>query len=277
MPDEVVAETQPLETEDLMKSLMGVDEPAPVEPEKPAETPGPEKAEAVEPAAEPEKPVEPETPKPGTPDKALQKLQQDMAATQRSVEKLLEKANAGEPLTAKEQQQAADAARKLDQLRAKAQEKFDMFEDGAGETLVSAVLETSDDISAVKSELAQVKQMLHQQQVEQTWKDETAKYPGVNVKEVWEKAWKESIETLGEDATEKSIYNLAMKQYTERATAATKSVAAKTPAKPALKPAPTPITPQGGRTTLPSTTTGPVMSDDEALERSYLEALTPRD
>lgn len=204
-----------------------------VEPKR--EAPKPETVEK----AEPETPADSqEDPKPGTPDKALQKVQQDLSAANRKLEELTAKVDRGESLTAKDQKNLARARRTIDEL---SEGELDLIgDDDAGKKLVKAISETDDEVASLRRELDEIRET-------QAWEREQAKYPGVDIRAVWGKALADAqaYERFGPAAYQQRAYDL----FTERCSSASASVAAKKEKEQRPMPSrPTPpVTPGGGK------------------------------
>lgn len=206
-----------------------------------------ETTEATAEATEQEAEGQPAETKPGTPDKALQKMQQDLSAAQRKLDDVLAKFEAGESLTDKEQQQAAQAKRKIDQIREKlAGNAFDLIDDAPA--LAESTLELDQTVQGLNQKVQQLESELHETRAERTWGKMQQLYPGVSVQDVWSKCLSEAAETIGPENP--ALGALANKLFHDRAGNAAKSIAAtkqqqqsktnkKVPAAPA---APTPGT-----------------------------------
>ena len=215
--------------------------PAQQQQDKPAEAPAAdssaaEGADAAE-SQKPEKPAakEPEQAQPGTPDKVLQRMQQDLSAATRKLDELAAKAEGGQALSAKEQQQAQAAARKLDAVRAALAERdpkkrFDPVDHG--ELIAESLLEQdetlqglSKELRQTRAELAHLRQSAAAAESAASWAEAQRDYPGIDIRGVWEKCVEEAAATIGEDNP--GVRNLASKWFHERARVAAKSVAAK--------------------------------------------------
>ncbi len=282
---------------DYAKLLVTDDAPAEVE-----ELPPEAEAEKVETPAEP---VTPEAeaketekaPTPGTPDKVLQQMQQDLSAATRQLAALTEKQAAGEKLTPKEQAKVETATRKLEVIRRGLKEKgsqFDILDDGMGE----ATAETLDELDRSDAELREenrklaarlerIEQATAAQQQAAQWQATEAKYPGVNVRDIWDKAASDAIEASGFTAEEinadprlsKAITNVASRTFHDRADAATKSKQAKQPVAPPPDKKPTatrnapPVTPGGARVAQSSGVSTTSEPDEFAKYRNNARAL----
>lgn len=212
--------------------------------------------------------VEQEKPKEGTPDKALQKVQQDLAAALRKQDELESRLDAGQKVAPEEK---AAVKRKLDTVRAALAAKTDNTDLIDGETLAAtleSLVETDDEIVTLRKDHAEMKAKLERleadasiSKAESNWQANQRKYPGVSVKDVWEKAKEDAIRlttiTVEEaDADPKlaqKLKNAATNLFHERSAAALKSIAAKSKAQ-TEKPATTirkgpPVTPGETRVT----------------------------
>ncbi len=171
-------------------------------------------AEAGEVVPETDKAPEAEK-KEGTPDKALQKLQQDQAATLRLLERLNEKKDAGEALTPKEQ-------RKLDKVRDLLKTEYSLVDDDAGRAVTEALVEQADDTESLKSQLALALKRLETIEGTVSWTEVQKKYPDLDTDAIWKKAWDDTGELLGSDAAPDSMRRVASKFFNERCEAAKK-------------------------------------------------------
>lgn len=273
------AETQPTTPEAVQVEQVAdeADYSALMEPEPTnAETPAQQQAteqpttdaepqgEAAEPVAQ-DQPQGEQQPQPGTPDKALQKFQQDLGAVTRKLDALLEKQQSGQPLTATEQQQAVKAQRKLDELRTKvAGKQFDVIDNG--EDLAEGLIETDQTVQTLQQQVAQLSQVVGQQQAQARWAEIKATFPHVkNPEAVYQKCVEEAQQAIGADNP--ALYNLASRDFYARMTAANKSVQAKSQ--------PNRVAPQPpGRVTV-APTTGPAvgnqaMSEDQRIWNDYM-------
>jgi hypothetical protein len=201
-------------------------------------------------------------------DKALQKVQQDLA----NVTRLLERQGQGEQLTAKEQKVVAEAPRKLDAIRkAITDKKFDVFDQGT--ELGEALVELADHNESLKKLVADQQAALEELRVEQSWKMVTEQYPGVNVAKVWETAQKNAwpYRRFGDEAYQARADELfhSIAQNTLASIEAKKNGGGK-PAETKPSAAPTPITNQGGRVTVtpgqPVKSTAPASQEDAEMK-----------
>lgn len=218
-----------------------------------------------------------QSPTPGTPDKEMQKLQQDVSAQSRKLDALLEKKEAGEGLTSAETAAAQQAAGKLSRLRSaleahkqaqslpagdkrREEGSFDLLkhEVDVAETVVDQetrlaklekdLAEQREETRRARSQAEQVSMAAREAEIKQT-------YQGVDVGAVWHKSLADTIELLGIDTTDPSpqamqmVRHAATKTFHQRCHAAKSSLEAKKEpeAKPAAKKPTTPITPGGAK------------------------------
>jgi hypothetical protein len=293
-PDPVAPSTPAADA--LSEEVMGLlDEPTEPTPAPVTPAPEPKEPEAKEPdpAAEPaedpapvEPPATPATPpaqQPGTSDKALQKMQQDLGVATRAIAELSAKVQAGETLTPKEQAKVEQQKRKIDELRDQlGKEDADVIE--YGRTLADTVLETDQAVQRVETDLrkenealkqqlgatqqavAGIQQSLAQQQEAAAKQQLAQQYKGVDVDATWAKSLGDTMALLGvsqehlADPTVRAmVQNAANNTFHQRCSAATKSLAAKQPAK--STPAPAPI---GARVSVqPNPGNAPRLSADQ--------------
>ena len=207
---------------------------------------------------------------PGTPDKAMQKIQQDVATSLRLVSELTAKLEAGGTLTPKEADKFELSKQRLDQIRNKLRDKtLDPYEDGV--ELAQAAIDQADRIEQLERSLAE-----RESRVDDTaaaaavWSAQQAKFPGVDVKAVWEKSIEAATALCGDDASEATLKHATQRIYEERATNAVKAVKAKTPPAAPAVPAKkvVPATPNGARFVVPASSTpnkAAVSEDDHAM------------
>lgn len=259
MADEITTPA-PLSPEELVAALVTDDTPqTPVEP-KPAETPSGDSTDKNEGSEPPETPKEPRE---GTPDKALQKLQQDMAAAQRKLDKLVDKVESGETLTATEKKEVAAAKRKIDTVRAAMQtgSEFDIV--AGGDDLAGGIVEVDDKVQSLEQRLARAEKALAERGQADSWTKVRNDYQGVDVDAVWTKACEDAADAIGTDQPDKTRL-LASRYFHERCQAASKSISAK--GKPAPK---TPAPVSSGRV---SSDTGRPSGQQDSGESQYRRA-----
>jgi cell division septum initiation protein DivIVA len=191
---------------------------------------------------EPSEPLE-EKPAPGTPDKALQKLQQDLAAQQRKIDSLLTKAEEGTGLTPSERKEVVKAQRKIDAVREAMKTGFDIVD--RGDDLAAGLVETDDEVQTLKTRLDKLEKEKEQQSASSTWNQVKTDYQGVDVDAVWKKAVADAVETIGDIPG--ATHKLASRFFHDRAKAASQSVAAKTGKQPTGKAT---VNPGGARVTM---------------------------
>lgn len=261
MADET-ATPAPLSREDLVAGL--------IEPDSTPETPTDTPAETV---TKPETPAE--TPakleREGTPDKALQKLQQDMSAAQRKLDKLVDKLDSGETLSASEKKEVAAAQRKIDAVRnaMKTGNEFDIVNEA--DNLAHSVVEVDDRVGTLEERLKQAEKALAERSQADSWAKHRSDYQGVDVDAVWQKACADAAETIGTDSPEKTRL-LASRFFHERCQAASKSIAGKSKT-PAGK---TPAT-GSGRVSSDTSRPSAVTSTEESVYRKNALALVQDD
>jgi len=241
----------------------------PEAPEKTPETPETPETTSETPEETPES-----TPKnqPGTPDKVLQSMQQDLSATQRKLDVLLEKVESGETLTRQEQQQVIQQKRKLDDLREKLAGKMGAIIDNE-DLLVDTLGEVDASVQALARQNEQLRaemDLLRQQsaliQAQQAWAEIDRKYPNIATRDIWKKALEEASATLGDDVPFVAVHRMASKLFHDRCAIAVKSLTAKTSKTPTPTP---PVTPGGARTTTTnnSVTTGEQLTPEQQYVR----------
>jgi hypothetical protein len=183
-----------------------------------------DKTESSEPseAAETKVETEAETPKPGTPDKALQKMQQDLGNVTRQIAALTEKKSQGE-LTEADKAKLEKSTQRLETIRAKAQD-FGLAVDG-GTELAEHVLELTETVgkqSSLEDQLRQANERLARLENDRNWQVVRTKFVGLDVDAIWDKANADATDALGEDATPRAVNRIASKYFEERCEAAMK-------------------------------------------------------
>lgn len=177
---------------------------------------------------------------PGTPDKVMQRMQQDLATALRKVDQLLEKRDGGEKLTTAEEQQLQVQVQRLEKIKqAVAAGNFNIVD--AEADVGAALVQTLETNQQLQTRLAQMEQRLaategrHQQaNVETVWAAEGKKYAGVDVQQVWNKSMEDTAKSTGVDPATllpgtdgwKLFKSMAESTYASRCDAAAKSVAA---------------------------------------------------
>lgn len=153
-------------------------------------------------------------PAPGTPDKALQKVQQEIGNLSRQLADLSAKKAATGELS------DADKAK-----LAKAQERLERVRELSGDPIADHLLDLTEKVSkadAIEAELKETKARLAALENDRGWERARQKYTGLDVDAIWDKANADAAETLGDDATPKQITRLASKWFEERCDAAKK-------------------------------------------------------
>lgn len=154
-------------------------------------------------------------PKPGTPDKVTQKIQQDLAAVTRQLAALTEKKE--------EQGQLSEA----DKARLeKVQARLAKIREYADDPIAEHVLDLTEKVveqDGLKAELSAANKRLAQLENYVNWDRARSKYAGLDVDAIWEKASADAGETLDDTgAPPQAINRLASKLFEERCEAAKK-------------------------------------------------------
>ena len=255
------------------------------------QTPPPEPAK--EPEAKVEEPKVEEPAAPGTPDKALQKVQQDLATALRKVDELTasitERQAKDLPPTVKQQQDLQAARAKIEKIRA-ARSADDPLEETLNEAR-DGILDVDERLEALakenaelKAEFAKVKPLLVKSEAEALW-DAEAKKRKMDVKVLrneWDEAEAEIRKALdipeGQQAPEGVTPGYVQKRIESLYEKRLEKLS-----KPAPAPRPTarhqpPITPGGGSVTAPVTgVSGHVDVDGEASHEQMLKDLYVKD
>lgn len=163
-------------------------------------------------------------PTPGTPDKVMQRMQQELGNATREIAALKEqKADTG--LTDAQKQKLAKAEQRVAKIRNYAnrpdREEFPTDVDPIAEHVLE-LEERLKDQDATKAELKEVKAQLAYLLNDHGWDKARGKYPMLDVDAIWEKAQKDANEILGEDATPRATNRIASKYFEERCEAAKK-------------------------------------------------------
>lgn len=161
-------------------------------------------------------------PKPGTPDKALQKVQQELGNLSRQFAALTEKKAAGE-LSEADKANLAKAQQRLQTIRTKAQD-FGVAVEG-GTELAEQVLDLTEKVTKQGSLEAVNRDLLarlDRLENDRNWQLARAKYAGLDVDAIWEKATTDADDVLGPDAPPASKNRLASRWFEERCDAAMK-------------------------------------------------------
>lgn len=237
-------------------------------------------------------------PQPGTPDKALQKLQQNFAASTRKLDEIAAKLESGQALTGKEQQQLQTERRNLDAVREAMKAKgadFDLLEHDTA--IAETLIEHDEGLTGVRKELAETRELVNElrqdraaAQAQADWAANEQAYPGVQVKTVWSKAIQDAVRMCGVQDPSKlpadsplhgAIEHAANELFHARAAAAAKGVQGRPPAAGAGKPGKAPqqqqqqtprsappVTPGGTRVTQGS---GVVSTGEPSEDSRYIQ------
>lgn len=213
---------------------------------------------------------------PGTADKALQKMQQDLSATQRLLDNALTLLNSGQTLSPKQRQQVEQAPRKIQTLKDAIAKRgsFDPFEDG--DMVAEAIDEQDGDVSHLRQTVGQLTETVTTLQEQITFDRLATAYAGVDVRKVWDKAVADAAEyrEFGAAAYQKradELFHTRCANAVAAIKAKTGTAAAPSTATPttSTKPSPTPITPGGASVTTTSTppsTKAPASANDRYMQ-----------
>lgn len=185
------------------------------------EAPEPEKA------PDSEKSAEQIESKPGTPDKALQQVQQNQSAALRRLDELEAKLASGQQLTAKDESKLAQL-REL--LQSNKLDPLDHFN-----RVVEVGIEQDERLARLEEQNRQLEARLQAATAQQAWDAARTKYPGVNVEQVFKNCVDEACDMFGVEPGSLApgselfarVQRAATKMMDQRADAAAKSVAAK--------------------------------------------------
>lgn len=186
--------------------------------------------EAVEEVAEeaegaPAEETPEQQPKPGTPDKALQKMQQELGNVTRQLAALTEKKNSGE-LSDADKSKLAKAQERIQKIRQFASE----------DPIAEHVLELTEEVGktgTLEAELKATKDRLAVLENDRAWGRARERFAGLDVDAIWDKATTDAAETLGPDGTTAAVQRLASKFFEDRCEAAKKRL--KEEPKPGVK------------------------------------------
>ncbi len=255
------------------------DPPAPIE--APSETPVPAAADDAEsetteePEGEKKVGEEAEKPAPGTPNKELQKLTQKMSSIDDRLEKLMEiKAETGK-LTAAQTEKVEALKEERDEVAEllKEEHQIDPFSD-----LRTIAKRTMDSEKKTNDRIAKLEEDLARERAERSWDRETTKFPGLDVRTIWNKAYEDAAKQIGQetegiDITPESMTKLCHKRaqaiYGKRADEAFKSLKAKAdpPAKaPAARTVPARTTPGSARVSQAQRSSPGALTDPDAFD-----------
>jgi hypothetical protein len=260
----------------LLTPESSASEETPVEPEPTAETPEPvveaempvePVAEATEETSETETEPTPEAkPAPGTPDKALQKVQQRESAVERKLDALLaviEKQGQATPEQVAQaqqlQQQHADVKDDLAEILNQKPEDMDFEAAGKGLHVVGKRLKALEEaLESERREKQELKKSLSTIQQDRTWSAYESQYPGIDVRSEWQSVYDTTRQRYGH-LGEQAVLQFASDRFHEQAASKIQKPqpkAAESTPKPTPKPATTtthkaaPPTPGGGQVTV---------------------------
>ncbi len=160
----------------------------------------------------------------GTPDKALQKMQQQLGTALREIEGLKGRKAEGE-LTQADKAKLEKAQARVEKIRqfVNRGDRDDLPSDV--DPVAEHVLDLSEKVqeqTALKSQLQEANKRIESLEADRNWERARAKFSGLDVDSIWEKANADALETLGEDGTQKAVNRLASKMFFDRCEAAQK-------------------------------------------------------
>lgn len=165
-----------------------------------------------------------ETAKPGTPDKALQKMQQELGNVTRELAALKEQKVTGE-LSEAQKAKLAKTEQRLEKIRQYAN-RFDREEmPSEVDPIADHVLDLTEKVGrqdGLESQLREANARLAALENDHNWRVAEAKYAGLDIKAIWTKAQTDADEVLGADSPTAAKNRLASKWFEERCDAAKK-------------------------------------------------------
>jgi uncharacterized protein YfkK (UPF0435 family) len=153
-----------------------------------------------------------ETPKPGTPDKAMQKMQQELGNVTRQLEALQEKKEAGQQLTEAEKAKLAKAEQRLTKIRQFVARPERNEIPSEADDIAEEVLDIREKVNqqeALKTELERTQDRLKKLENERNWRVIKEEYKGLDTDAIWDKALSDALETLGETGTQETVERVA--------------------------------------------------------------------
>lgn len=196
--------------------------------------------------------------KPGTPDKALQRVQQDLGTALRKIEELQQALTEKQTApTGAEKREVQAAKRKAEMLREKLKAgQFNVVDDDA--LLAESVSEQDEAVESLRGEIDSLKKELASERMSREEREAAANWAAVRgqygkvesetLDQIWAKAVEDAKNTIGEDAGDSAVKRLANKWFHERASAvqnSTKETAA-APAKPPVPASRARVSSEGG-------------------------------
>ncbi len=168
---------------------------------------------------------EPDEVKPGTPDKALQRMQQELGNVTRQLAALTEKKEAEGALSEADKAKVAKAQERLQKIRQFVgrpdRDDLPSEVDPVAETVLE-LSERASDQDKVKAELADTQRRLQLLENQRNWNTAREKYAGLDIDAIWEKAQGDALETLGEEGTPAAVNRVASRYFEDRCDAAKK-------------------------------------------------------
>lgn len=185
---------------------------------------------AIEPSKTTTTPVASD-PKPGTPDKALQRMQQDLGTAMRQIAALTERKAEGE-LNDADRAKLTKAQERITKIRNYAnhpdRSEFPSDIDPIAEQLLD-VTERVSEVDQLKAALKEANGKIDYLMNDHGWDKARIKYPGLDVDAIFRKAATDATETLGDSiqdltpaAKQRAVNKLASKWFEERCEAAKK-------------------------------------------------------
>lgn len=184
----------------------------------------------VEPTDEPTK-TEPEVevdagdkaegdkPKEGTPDKALQKLQQELGNATRQIAALQQKVEQPGGLSETDKAKLAKAQQRLTKIQAHVNRPDRQDLPSEVDDVAEEVLDLREKVSRqeqLEAALNETTARLAMLENDRTWTVVRSKYEGLDIDAIWKKANKDADETLGEDGTDRAKHKLASRLFEQR-------------------------------------------------------------
>lgn len=168
--------------------------------------------------------TEVEQPKPGTPDKALQKMQQELGNVTRELAALKEQKQTGE-LTAAQQAKLAKTEKLVAQIRNFANRPDRNEIPSEVDPVAEQVLDLTERVSRqdqIEAENRDMKARLARLENDRNWEIVRTKYADLDTDAIWGKANTDADDILGEAATPDAKNRLASRLFEDRCNAAMK-------------------------------------------------------
>lgn len=153
--------------------------------------------------------------KPGTPDKALQKMQQELGNATREIAALKGKLDTQGSLSEADRKKIERAEQRIERIR----------EFAPDDPIAEHVLELTERLGKadlLEKKLAEADDRLKRLENKRAWSEVREKYRGLDVEAIWGKAQDDARETLGDTANDDAILRLASRWFEERCDGAKK-------------------------------------------------------